>query len=1129
MSSPVIDQPQRDAALDPSQSFIVQAPAGSGKTGLITQRFLVLLAGVQRPEEIVAITFTRKAAGEMRTRILEALHFARGAAPSDPHAEKTWRLACKVLERDAQQGWALLSQPSRLVIQTIDSLCASLTRQLPMMSRFGAQPGVSDVAQELYQQAAQHTLADLEKGEQWSNAIEALLRHLDNDLLKAESMLVEMLARRDQWLRHLVNINSAPQRRELLESALQNLVDDGLARLQGRIPSHLSGELLDLLQFACDEPEPFLNDVSLDELSGLPALDSNALRQWQALTGFLLTDADGWRKQANAKLGFPAPSAVKDKELKARYKEMKERYVSLISELQEDEGLLDLLVDIRRLPPPRFKDSQWQLVEALCELLLIAAGRLWMVFAERGQVDFSEISRSAIQALGSEDEPTDLGLALDYRIQHLLVDEFQDTSFGQYELLQRLTAGWQRGDGRTLFVVGDPMQSIYRFREAEVGLYLQAWAQGIGDVELVPLKLQVNFRSAAGVVDWVNDTFQAVLPAQRDVSTGAVEYSHSVPFHAAEAGQAVYVHPALENDKPAEAQQVVALIREAYQQRPQGSVAILVRSRPHLVEIIPALKAAGLSYRAIEIEQLTHRPVVQDLYALTRALLHPADRVAWLAVLRAPWCGLSLADLESLAKDEFRQPLWQVLKDAEIRSGLSEEGQQRLQQLVEVLEPALQLRQQKTLRPWLESVWLALGGPACVSNPTDLEDAEVYFRLLEQIEVGGDLENLTVLGDKLAALYALPDVRGDERLQLMTIHRSKGLEFDTVILPGLARPPAKSDHRLLMWMERAGHGAEGELLLAPVNPVGAARDAVYDYLCRLDKRKGDLELGRLLYVAATRARKQLHLLGHVTINENKGELKTPVSGSLLQLLWPQVRDVFEAAYVADTVQSSLAIEKQSEVHPPNLQRLSADWQLPIAPALAQQTYANPEEHEVEFVWATDVPRHVGTVIHGLLQRIADQGAAHWDAKRLHAMQFQIERLLIQQGVAQQFLSEAVQRVIETLLAMLDDPRGRWLLDNRHKDSQTEYALTSVWRDEVKRIVIDRSFIDANGVRWIIDYKTAVHESGELDAFLDVEKEQYQSQLENYAAVMAKNEPRPIMLGLYFPLYHGWRSWAYTDN
>lgn len=1127
--SKVVDQAQRDEALDQTRSFIVQAPAGSGKTGLITQRYLVLLAGVQRPEEIVAITFTRKAAGEMRARILEALHSARHDAPSDPHALKTWQLARAVLQRDAAQGWQLLNQPSRLVIQTIDSLCASLTRQLPMMSRFGAQPGISDVARELYQQAAQQTLADLEKGEQWSSAIEALLRHLDNDLAHAESMLVEMLARRDQWLRHLLTVNSAPQRRELLEGALVNLVDDAMARLAGRIPAALSGELMDLLHFACNEPEPYPDEAGLAELSGLPSLDSSALTQWQALIEFLLTTSDDWRKQVNAKLGFPAPSATKDKELKATFKEMKDRYQALIGELQQDEGLLEILVDIRNLPQPRFADSQWQLVEALCELLLIAAGRLWLVFAERGQVDFSEISRSAIQALGSEDEPTDLGLAMDYRIQHLLVDEFQDTSYGQYELLQRLTAGWQPGDGRTLFVVGDPMQSIYRFREAEVGLYLQAWEQGIGEVKLVPLKLQVNFRSAAGVVDWVNESFSQVLPAQRDVSIGAVDYSASVPFHAAEVGEAVHVHPQLENDRQAEAQQVVTLVRQAYAERPEGSVAILVRSRPHLVDIIPALKNAGLSYRAIEIEQLAHRPVVQDLYALTRALLHPADRAAWLAVLRAPWCGLSLADMELLAGEQFERSLWAVLADPLRRVALSDDGQRRLQRLVEVLEPAISLRQQRALRPWLESVWLALGGPACVTNPTDLEDAEVYLRLLEQIELGGDLESLAVLAEKLAALYALPDVTGDVRLQLMTIHKSKGLEFDTVILPGLARPPAKSDHRLLIWMERAGHGPEGELLLAPVNPVGAERDAVYDYLCRLDKRKGELELGRLLYVAATRAKKQLHLLGHVLVNEEKGELKTPINGSLLNLLWPQLQERYEAAYREAGQQGQGELVNGTSAGEFKLQRLTCDWQLPPLAALEQQTYANPEEHQVEFVWATDVARHVGTVVHALLQRIAEQGLDLWDEARLQALAPYIERQLIQQGVVRYELEDAVVRTVATLQAMLNDEHGRWLLDNRHEASRTEYALTSRWRSEGQRIVIDRTFVDENGVRWIIDYKTGVHEGGDLEVFLDSELERYRPQLENYAAVMAKREQRSIMLGLYFPLYHGWRSWTYTGK
>src|SRR4029079_5189052 len=124
----------------------------------------------------------------------------------------------------------------------------------------------------------------------------------------------------------------------------------------------------------------------------------------------------------------------------------------------------------------------------------------------------------------SEGEPTDLALALDYRIRHLLVDEFQDTSISQYELAARRPQGGEPGAGRTVFAVGDPMQSIYLFREAEVGLFLEARRSGIGSVELEALELSANFRSQAGIVEWVNETFSGVMPPREDAIAGAVAY-----------------------------------------------------------------------------------------------------------------------------------------------------------------------------------------------------------------------------------------------------------------------------------------------------------------------------------------------------------------------------------------------------------------------------------------------------------------------------------------------------------------------------------------------------------------------------------------------------------------------------
>ena len=147
---------------------------------------------------------------------------------------------------------------------------------------------------------------------------------------------------------------------------------------------------------------------------------------------------------------------------------------------------------------------------------------------------------------------------LDTRIDHLLVDEFQDTSHSQITLLQRLTAGWAEGDGRTLFLVGDPMQSIYRFRKAEVSLFIRAFDGRLFDqLRLTRLTLEVNFRSARPVVDWVNRVFPTVMPADNDPVRGAVCYSPASVRPGADDGGAVGISLEALRDDDAEAERVV--------------------------------------------------------------------------------------------------------------------------------------------------------------------------------------------------------------------------------------------------------------------------------------------------------------------------------------------------------------------------------------------------------------------------------------------------------------------------------------------------------------------------------------------------------------------------------------------
>jgi ATP-dependent exoDNAse (exonuclease V) beta subunit len=1134
---PVADAHQRAQALDPRRSFIVQAPAGSGKTGLLIQRFLVLLARVAKPEEVVALTFTRKAAGEMRGRVLAALRAAReGVEPESDHAAHTLRLAAAVLERDASQGWGLETNPNRLQVQTIDSLCVGLAERLPLLSGLGPSPQIREDAWELYREAARETLGLLEEAP-YAQRVAPLLLHVDNDVAAAEELLAGLLGKRDQWRRHL---RDGAQRADL-ERALENLCRERMQQAREAVPEVFAGAILAAVRYAAANVAPGDSGLPLSacaDLDALPGAQLEDLERWRGIAELFLTVKGTLRKRLDKRSGFLSAGEGSPEERKQR-KQAKEHAEELLDNLVVHQDFVAALHEIRLLPPAAYDERQWAFIEALSALLPIALAQLELTFRQRGALDFVALTLAAIQALGEADAPTDLALALDYRIQHLLIDEFQDTSLSQFELLLRLTAGWQPDDGRTVFAVGDPMQSIYRFREAEVGLFLRARHAGLGSVTLQPLALSVNFRAQAGLVEWVNDVFARVLPAREDPASGAVPFSASSAQEPALPGNAVQIHAFVPADRAGEAQRVLDVIAQARGQDPQGSIALLVRGRGHLVEIVPRLRDAGLRFRAIEIEELSGRAAVRDLYALTRAVLHPADRTAWLSVLRAPWCGLTLSDLETLVDDDRAGVLWARITDLEVRAGLSPDGAGRLARVVAALEPVLGARGRGPLRNRVEAAWLRLGGPACAGELADVEDALVFLDLVEELEQGGDLEDFAALDERLAKLFALPDTQAPQTLQVMTIHKSKGLEFDTVIVPGLGYRTGRDDLQLLQWLERPNAAGGSDLLLGALSEQGRDEDPVYSYVARLHRERQRQEDGRLLYVAVTRARQGVHLMGHAELDEKTAAAREPDDSTLLARLWPVLAPEFDAAArrshsvqhdVASDSEGSSPGAVQARPIPQSIQRLVSDWQAPaVAAAVRWQAPAPsaPEERlpAVEFDWASETARRVGTVVHRYLQRIAEEGVARWDTARLAALQPALIAALRGTVVPASELARAGAQAAEALRGVLADPRGRWILDSGHAEATSELRLSAQLDDRVVQVAIDRTFVDAQGTRWIVDYKTGTHEGGDLEAFLDREQARYREQLEVYARIMAGLDSRPVRLALYFPLLRAWREWA----
>jgi ATP-dependent exoDNAse (exonuclease V) beta subunit len=178
---------------------------------------------------------------------------------------------------------------------------------------------------------------------------------------------------------------------------------------------------------------------------------------------------------------------------------------------------------------------------------------------------------------------------------------------------------------------------------------------------------------------------------------------------------------------------------------------------------------------------------------------------------------------------------------------------------------------------------------------------------------------------------------------------------------------------------------------------------------------------------------------------------------------------------------------------------------------------------VPFEWVSQSSRLAGTALHALMQKIAREGLEAWNENAVRSRRSLYQSMLANLGVPPGELKEAAERVETALLRTLRDAKGRWILD-RHSEDECELPITGLVGRKLCETVIDRTFVDEDGVRWIIDYKTGSHEGGNLETFLDNEKERYQDQLERYARLLVQRDSRPIRLALYFPLLGGWREW-----
>ena len=831
-SGSLSDQDARDFATDPRQNVVLEASAGTGKTSVLVQRFINLLRAGVDPSNVLAITFTRQAAAEMRERIITRLR--------DEGSES----------RAGQQRWhAIRDRLSEISVSTVDAFCLSLLREFPLEADLDPGFGMADETEVpgLLETAVEKTLSISARLAREDAGMAMLLAQLGPGRTRAA--LISLLDRR-------LVVPAALHR--FLAATPQDVTADTICGAAGRrLAERLQGtaQSLELMISAGPQDDPWFLLVA-DDLRSLSdmgrATPAAARASLDRIREFFLT------KQGVVRTSFrggPRLSAQR----RRRFRGAAGTLAPLVHET---------LAGFDR-------DLNVVMARAVRRIFGVAVSEYQRELESRAILDFSDVLQRAIELLRQMDEFARSRYRLEARYQHVLVDEFQDTSRAQWELISLLVKAWGEGSGLgddaavppTIFIVGDRKQSIYRFRDADVSI-LRSAASEIGRLRSngsVRRSIAHSFRAVPGLLRFINDLFAAIGASPRQPDGFAYEPHDRFPVETStgDTGDRQPLGLIVTKDLDACAATVAAevelLLRagrvratDGSGERPvsPGDIAILFRARESHREFDKALGRRSIPAYVYKGLGFFDTDEIKDVRALIRFLSHPESELRAAALCRSRFARLSDPTLVALAGrlsaalvgDVLPQPEAQLLQDDRARLVLLRQGLATWLLLVDRLTPAEVLDRvlSDTAYAW------ELQGVHVVQARENLKKMRALVRKLQNRGYA-TMARIADQIDHLSGDVATAVVEAFDAVHLMTVHAAKGLEFPVVFLVDL------------------GRGTNARVPAVRVMPDrgdGQPSVAVWPYRSETDSGERDQnieETKRLLYVASTRARDRLYL------------------------------------------------------------------------------------------------------------------------------------------------------------------------------------------------------------------------------------------------------------------------------
>ena len=827
MKEPLLDRvvtsfnltpPQRAAALERQRDIVLTAGAGSGKTRTLIARYAGLLAGGLSPRRVVAITFTEKAAREMRSRVRTALG----------------ELAQNAVDPNERQRWVELgSQMDSARIGTIHSLCAEILRAHPAEAGNDPRFEVLDegLAAALRVQVVTDTSSTLVELPDYAplfqhfraSGVQALLGFLLNRRLEARETFLQDFNSRSLVLQSLESSLRSPEISEPLAD-LRAMSRESLTQNEGE---NMASMLTDLLVLWCEA--------------------ESALVRAEPVTcaGYLF---QARREKMRGNIGKRV-SPVRD-----AISALKTAFDALLNPLTSGAGSKD--------SPP---DAELEdLFEQLQPLLRRAFDQLLQGYQSalnlRHALDFDDLEYGALQLLKN---PA-IRARWQSELDALLVDEFQDTNARQRELVEALS-----GPPGRLFLVGDARQSIYRFRRADVTVF-RAVQERVRRAGGLVLDLDITYRAHEPLLLASADLLSIVMGTQPDPArpyhvpfSPLSAYRKIVPEHIS--GPHVEIVLGVGAESASARQSAARALAERLLELKAGrqiqtwdQVALLFRASTGFAAYEDAFEESGLPFVTVAGRGFYDRPEIRDVLNLLRALSDPSDDLCMAGLLRSPAFGLSDAALYQLRLQGTQVlPYWAALRGD--LSMLNEVDNAYAQRAARIISELLPMVDRVPVAELLKCLVDACDYRALLAADDSTGSGGRQWRNLDkllgdaqssqQVNVRDFLEYLATLNDAGAREGEAP-AEAQGAVRLMTIHKSKGLEFPVVVLADAGREPRGASELAYLL---PGLGFAFKLDPAPM---------LYRLASQQDQLQSQAETRRLLYVAVTRAQEKLIISGH---------------------------------------------------------------------------------------------------------------------------------------------------------------------------------------------------------------------------------------------------------------------------